>query len=149
MKLNELPKSVERSAKIVGRGIGSGKGKTSGRGQKGQKARGKVPAFGVGGGLLLYKKLPYRRGWTRHGGNPKRAPKPIIIKTSQLQIFKAGSTINLESLVKEGLIMERQAKNKGVKILMDKPLEVSLTILVPVSNKAKELIEKAGGKVVI
>jgi len=57
MQLNTLAKTTETSKKRIGRGLGSGKGKTGGRGQKGQKARGKIPAANVGGGLILYKNV--------------------------------------------------------------------------------------------
>lgn len=61
MKLNQMVSIKSKPKKRLGRGIGSGKGKTAGRGTKGQKARGKIP-IGLGGGLPLYKKLPLRRG---------------------------------------------------------------------------------------
>lgn len=66
MKLHQLTKIKTKDKKRLGRGIGSGKGKTAGRGTKGQKARGKIPQTFTGG-LSLYKKLPLRRGY----GNPK------------------------------------------------------------------------------
>ncbi len=77
MKLNELTKVKEISKKRLGRGLGSGKGKTSGRGTKGQKARGKIPA-GFIGGLAFYKKLPLKKGQ----GNTKQSDNPKIIKLS-------------------------------------------------------------------
>lgn len=141
MNLHNLPKVTHRSAKRVGRGLGSGKGKTSGRGQKGQKARGKTPLAPVGGGLILYKKLPFRRGL----GNRKVSPKPVLIQLSQLESFKAKSVIDAESLIKAGLIKEGDIKGRGVKILGDKSISVSLEVRVPVSKKAQELIAKAGG----
>src|SRR3989338_1055175 len=85
MKLSNLSKTIERSSKRVGRGTGSGKGKTGGRGSKGQKARGKIPAAFVGGSLPLYKKLPFVRGW----GNKKANPKPVVITLDELNRFKA------------------------------------------------------------
>ena len=62
MQLHKLFKTTDKKAKRVGRGLGSGKGKTSGRGMKGQKSRENIPAGFIGGTLPLYKKLPYRRG---------------------------------------------------------------------------------------
>ncbi len=144
MQLNNLPKLSERSKKRIGRGIGSGKGKTSARGMKGQKARGKIPAANVGGGLILYKKLPFRRGL----GNRKVSTKQILIKTSQLEGFK-GKVVSLESLIEAKLVSENEAKAKGVKILEGgEALKVALTVQVPTSKSAKTIIEKAGGKVV-
>ncbi len=147
MKLNQLPKLTARSKKRLGRGLGSGKGKTGGRGQKGQKARGKIPAANVGAGLILYKKLPYKRGWTRRGGNPTRAAKSIIVKSSQLNNLKKGTLVNLSSLIEDGIVSERQAKKTGLKILIDQPFSVALNIEIPISKKAKQSLEKVGGKI--
>lgn len=148
MNLSSLLKVKTRTAKRLGRGNGSGKGKTAGRGYKGQKARGKVPAAAVGGGLALYKKLPYRRGWTRHGGNPKRSPKAILVKLSQLNTLKSGSVVNINSLVENKVISNKEAVKKGVKILAVGKLSLPLIFELPVSKKAQSLIEQAGGKVV-
>ncbi len=145
MQLNNLPKIQQRSKKRLGRGIGSGKGKTSGRGSKGQKARGKVPASFVGGSLPLYKKLPFRRGL----GNRQVSDKAIIIQTSQLNNLKPKSVVNVQTLTESGFILNREAAKKGVKILANEELKVALTVELPVSKKAKELIEKAGGTVVV
>src|SRR5258708_20638551 len=117
MQLSNLPKIVARRKKALGRGIGSGRGKTSGRGMKGQKARGKIPAANVGAGLILYKKLPYRRGWSRSGGNPPRALKPVIITFDQLNNFKANSKVNIEALIESGLILAKNYHKRSFKIL--------------------------------
>ncbi len=74
MKLHQLSVVSHRSKKRVGRGLGSGKGKTGGRGTKGQKARGKIALGFIGGTLPLYKKLPYRRGL----GNAKQTQKSVV-----------------------------------------------------------------------
>lgn len=147
MNLNSLTKVKMRDKKRIGRGIGSGKGKTSARGTKGQKARGKIPAAVVGGGLNLYKKLPYNRGFARHGGNPARVKKPVIIKTSKLNNLKPNTTLDLSKLVELKLITEKEIR-RGVKVLVDEALRVSLNVSLPVSKSAKSAIEKAGGKVV-
>jgi large subunit ribosomal protein L15 len=144
MKLNELPKTIERSKKRLGRGTGSGKGKTGGRGSKGQKARGKIPAAFIGGSLPLYKKLPFVRGW----GNKKAGPKPVVISLGDLNKFKANSTVSIETLVEAGLVAGRGDQKRGVKILNKGELNVKgLVIEIPVSAKVKEKIETAGGKV--
>lgn len=142
MKLHILPKMITNSNKRLGRGIGSGKGKTAGRGTKGQKARGKVPAAAVGGGLILYKKLPFRRGW----GNPKVVAKPKVVLTDQLNQFKSKTVVNLASLVDSGIVSAREARN-GVKILTGGAVKVALIIKLPISNRAKKLVEQAGGQV--
>lgn len=144
MRLNNLEKVIETSKKRVGRGLGSGKGKTGGRGQKGQKARGKVAASFIGGSLPLYKKLPFKRGW----GNAKAGIKPIVLSLSSLNVFKAKSKVGLESLIERGLVSEKEAKKKGVKILNKGELKVALEINLPVSIAVKEIVEKKGGKVV-
>ncbi len=144
MRLETLSKLTVKTKKRIGRGIGSGKGKTGGRGTKGQKARRKIPASFTGGGLPLYKKLPFKRGW----GNAKARVKPIIIKTSQLNNLKASSVVSITTLVEAGLAVDRDARKKGVKILVSGEVNIPLTIELPVSKKVRELVEKAGGKVV-
>src|SRR5687768_4673473 len=113
MKLNSLDKVIETSKKRLGRGTGSGKGKTGGRGMKGQKARGKIPSAFIGGSLPLYKKLPFNRGW----GNKKAAKTPIVIALSELNRFKANSSVTVESLIKLGFLNQLQTKKQGIKVL--------------------------------
>ena len=141
MKLNELVKIKTESKKRVGRGIGSGLGKTAGRGTKGQKARGKIPLGFTGGGLPTFKKLPRRRGL----GNPNLSIKTKVLDLNKLNVFKKNTVVDLEQLIKVKLIDERDAKI-GVKILGG-TLGVPLTVKLPVSKKAKLEIEKLGGKV--
>lgn len=147
MNLNNLPKVVAKRKKDLGRGIGSGRGKTSGRGMKGQKARGKVPAANVGAGLILYKKLPYRRGWNRSGGNPPRTLKPIIVTFDHLNNLKSGTKVTVETLIENGLISAKDYQKRSVKILAKGDLKIPLTIEIPVSKNAQTIIEKAGGHV--
>lgn len=151
MNLSGLSKVVAPRKKRLGRGLGSGKGKTSARGQKGQKARGKIPAAAVGGGLILYKKLPYRRGYSRRGNNPTRSPKPVLVTTDQLNTLKAKSVVNLETLISSGFVDAKEAKKFGVKILTGKEeLKVALRIeQVPVSAKVRQEVTKTGGEVVL
>ncbi len=144
MKLHELSKVVERSKKRVGRGLGSGKGKTSGRGTKGQKARGKVAPGFIGGTLPMYKKFPYRRGL----GNPKMSAKMVTLSLDKLSAFAAGTTIDLQSVIEKGLVSESNAKKYGVKIMSDGEITKALNIKLPVTASAAAKIEKAGGKVI-
>lgn len=145
MKLNALEKTIQRSKKRLGRGTGSGKGKTGGRGMKGQKARGKIPASFSGGGLPLYKKLPFVRGW----GNKKANPKPVVLTLDHLNRFKPNSKVTTESLIEAKIIMGRNAISRGVKILDRGEIKVSgLTVAVSVSGEVKAKIERLGGKVV-
>lgn len=142
MKLSQLQKIVTKKNKRLGRGIGSGKGKTGGRGTKGQKARGKIPVGFTGAGLATYKKLPQRRGL----GNPAVLKKPKLIALSRLNVLKKNSVVDLEQLVRFKLISQKDIR-KGVKILADAPPTVPLVVKLPVSKKAKKEIESMGGKV--
>lgn len=144
MKLHQLIKIKTKSKKRLGRGIGSGRGKTAGRGTKGQKARGKIPAAAVGGGLVFYKKLPFRRGLK----NKRLFPKVVGVNLNKLNIYRNKETVDLESLISKKLISERETKKGGIKILSSGELKVALTVKVPTSQNAKEAIEKKGGKVV-
>src|SRR3989344_6817447 len=147
MNLNKLPKakSYKKSSKRVGRGYGSGKAKTSGRGQKGQKARGGLsithPHY-EGGQRSLIKRLPFRRG----KGNPKVSKKPLVINLKYLVNLPAKTIVDNESLIKFG-ILAKSEKDTFVKILGDGQIKIPLEIKLPISKSAAKLIEKAGGKV--
>lgn len=143
MELHDLPKISANSKKRLGRGIGSGRGKTSGRGQKGQKARGKIPAANVGAGLILYKKLPFRRGW----GNRKTSAKVTTITLEELNILAANTKVDLACLIENKLVSPREAQKRGVKILAQGELKKALKVELPVSQSAKVKIEQAGGSV--
>lgn len=147
MKLTKLPKTTVKKKKRVGRGYGSGKGgHTSGRGQKGQKTRGKVKLMFEGTKMRksLIRRLPMLRGKNRFKsiGN-----KPIIINVKYLNLLREGTEVTIDKLVKSGLVDKRAAK-LGVKILGDGVLTKKLTVKLPVSKQAKKKIEKAGGKIV-
>ncbi len=142
MKLHELQPAPgsRKKRKRVGRGIGSGHGKTSGRGQKGQKARsggGVRPGF-EGGQNPLIRRIP-KRGFT----NPHRK-EYAIVKVEDLNRFSQGTTVTPDLLKESGLI--KQIKD-GVKILGNGDLNVSLTVKVhKFTRTAVEKIEAAGGK---
>ncbi|MDD6762960.1 MAG: 50S ribosomal protein L15 [Clostridiales bacterium] len=142
MRLEEL-KPAEGSThrkKIVGRGIGSGVGKTSGRGHKGQKARsggGVRPGF-EGGQMPLYRRLP-KRGFTNIF-----AKKYVAVNVEVLDKFNDGDEVTAESLLEKGIISKTL---DGVKLLGRGEVTKKLTVKVAkVSESAKEKIEKAGGK---
>jgi|Napbiome12C3dose_1001474.scaffolds.fasta_scaffold00024_51 large subunit ribosomal protein L15 len=141
MKLNELLRVKSRSKKRLGRGLGSGKGKTGGRGTKGQKARGTIPVTFTGG-LSLYKKLPLRRG----KGNRQVSVKPKIISLSQLNVFKDKEVVDINKLQEAKIISAKEIK-KAVKILGTGEITKVLTIKLPVSASARRKIEELGGKV--
>ncbi|ADC49787.1 MULTISPECIES: 50S ribosomal protein L15 [Alkalihalophilus] len=142
MKLHEL-KPAEGSRKVrnrVGRGIGSGNGKTSGKGHKGQNARsggGVRPGF-EGGQNPLYRRLP-KRGFT----NPTRK-EFTVINLETLNRFDAGTEVTPELLIESGTV--KNVRN-GIKILGNGKLEKNLTVKAhKFSASAVEAIEAAGGK---
>ena len=144
MKLNELKpvEGAKHAKKRVGRGIGSGIGKTSGRGQKGQNSRsggGVRPGY-EGGQTPLYKRLP-KRGFT----NIHRHEYAIVNLGDINALFEAGSVVDLEALKKVGLVKK---EHEGVKILGNGELDKALTIkAAKFSKSAVEKISKAGGTV--
>lgn len=146
MKLNELrPKegSKTKKRKRVGRGNGSGVGKTSGRGQDGQKSRsggGVRPGF-EGGQMPLFRRMP-KRGFTNIF-----AKKYIILNVDGLNGFDDDTVITPELLIKEGIINSRKDVD-GIKILGNGNLNKKLTVKAhKFSKTATEKIEAAGGKV--
>ncbi|KLU59722.1 50S ribosomal protein L15 [Peptococcaceae bacterium CEB3] len=144
MKLHELkpaPGST-RDSKRLGRGIGSGQGKTAGKGHKGQKARsggGVRPGF-EGGQQPLYRRLP-KRGFTNIFGKEY-----TVINVGDLEDrFESGEEVTIEKLFEVGLIKKVR---DGVKVLADGELTKALTVKVnKVSEAAKGKIEAVGGKV--
>ena len=142
MKLHELQatKGSRQSDYRRGRGIGSGNGKTAGKGHKGQNARsggGVRPGF-EGGQLPIYRKLP-KRGFTNHF-----AKNYAIINLDKLDKFESGATVDINTLLENGTI-----KNAfdGLKVLGKGELTKALTVKAAVfSASAKEKIEAAGGK---
>ncbi|KSU78454.1 LSU ribosomal protein L15P [Fictibacillus enclensis] len=142
MKLHELkPAEGSRSTRNrVGRGIGSGNGKTSGRGHKGQKARsggGVRPGF-EGGQNPLARRLP-KRGFT----NPTRKEYSIV-NLEKLTRFEEGTEVTPELLIETGVVSK---ENSGIKVLGNGKLGVKLTVKAhKFSASAKEAIEAAGGK---
>mgnify|MGYP004508078201 FL=1 len=142
MKLNELspaPGSV-RDAKRIGRGHGSGQGKTAGKGHKGQKARsghGMRPGF-EGGQMPLQRRIPKR------GFNNIFAAKAAVINVGALKAFEDGSVVDAAALKAAGIVKNIE---NGVKILGNGTVDKKLTVKVTaISASAKEKIEKAGGK---
>jgi len=146
MELNNLPKLIAKSKKRVGQGIGSGKGgHTSGRGQKGQKARNKVPVYfmGAASGASLIKRLPYLRG---KGKMKSHAHRMFPLNVEFLNVLSKGTVVTIDSLIENKIVVE-DTRQHGVKILGGGELEVALTVTLPVSKQAQTKIEKAGGTV--
>ncbi|MBP9716605.1 MAG: 50S ribosomal protein L15 [Candidatus Levybacteria bacterium] len=143
MALHSLQKIKHPTKKRLGQGHGSGKVKTSGRGTKGQKARNSVPTYFEGGALPLIKRLPFRRG---KGRNKSFRNVPLVVNLKNLEVYKKGQVVDLESLIKNKIVKESDAKEFGVKILGDGEIKEALTIRVAISKSALQKIEKAGGK---
>lgn len=142
MKLHELspaPGSV-REVKRIGRGHGSGQGKTAGKGHKGQKARaGRGLQIGFEGG-----QMPLQRRIPKRGFNNIFATPYTTINVAALNRFEDGATVDVEALMNAGII--KKAPN-GVKILGNGKVEKKLTVKVAAySESAKAKIEAAGGK---
>ena len=143
MKLHELEKNIgaTHKRKIVGRGRGSGLGKTSGKGHKGQNARsgGGVRAIFEGGQTPLYRRLP-KRGFN----NYEFATKYAIINVSDLNRFEDGTVVS-PALLKEVGLVKKQLD--GIKVLGNGILEKKLTIQAhKFSKTALEKIEASGSK---
>ena len=124
MKLHELEKNIgaTHAKKRVGRGSGSGLGKTSGRGQKGQKARsgGSINPVFEGGQLPLYRRLP-KRGFSNYPFKKEYA----VINLSDLNVFEDGTVVT-PALLKERGIVKKQLS--GIKVLGEGQLEKKLTV---------------------
>lgn len=143
MKLHELKpaQGSTKAPKRLGRGIGSGTGKTAGKGHKGQKARaggGVRPGF-EGGQQPLYRRMP-KRGFTNIFKKEF-----VVLNVRDLERFENGAVVSYESLFEVGLI---KTVKDGVKILGTGELTKALTVQVDkVSKSAAEKIIAAGGKV--
>lgn len=143
MELHTLPKITDKGKRRVGRGHGSGRVKTSGRGTKGQKARRDIPLHFEGGALPLIKRMPFLKG---KGRNRSLKPVRMVINVKDLNTLPAKSVVDTNFLIEKKLI-SKDASLYGVKVLGDGELTVSLTVKLPVSKGAKLKIEKAGGSV--
>lgn len=140
MKLNEL-KPAEGSRQVrnrVGRGTSSGNGKTAGRGQKGQKARGKVRLGFEGGQMPLFRRMP-KRGFK----NINRV-EYAVVNIEKLNKFEDGTEVTPALLVESGIVKNEK---DGIKILGNGELKKRLTVKAnKFSASAKSAIEAAGGQ---
>src|SRR5689334_8854660 len=134
MKLHELkpPKGARTERRRLGRGLGSGRGKTAGKGTKGQKARsgGGVPLYFEGGQLPLVRRLPYRRGFN----NPFRVEYEVV-NLDQLESLADAKEVSPELLRERGVI---RRDTKPVKVLARGTLTKALTVRANAFSKAAE-----------
>jgi len=151
MKLNALSSKNKKTKKRLGRGIGSGKGKTSGRGHKGQKSRSGVAIKSFEGGQMpLYRRLP-KRGFKNYNNRVKKSVAIINLSKIQEILEKKrilpNSKLNLATLQKTQLVNKKYNK---LKLLGSGEIKVKFDIETNfISNSAKEKIEKSGGKVIL
>ena len=143
MKMHELGPAYGATTKrkIVGRGIGSGTGKTAGKGHKGQKARtgGKIRRGFEGGQTPLYRRIP-KRGFNNHF-----AKEYAIINVSDLEVFDNDTTVDSKVLIEKGLIKKEL---DGVKVLGNGELTKKLTVVATkFSKSAESKIQAVGGKI--
>ena len=135
-------KGANKNRKRVGRGPGSGNGKTAGRGHKGAKSRsgyGSKPGF-EGGQMPLQRRLP-KRGFTNIFKKEYK-----LVSVSQLDSFEAGAVIDSVALIEAGIVKKGQL----VKVLANGEISKSVNVKVDkISAKAKSLIEAAGGTVIV
>lgn len=140
MKLADLrpAEGATKERKRIGRGIGSGQGKTAGKGYKGQKARNKVRPGFEGGQTPLHRRLPHLRGF-----NNKFKKVYAIVNLEQLDRFEAGTVVDAELLKDQGLVKKLE---DGLKVLAEGELTKALTVRAhKFSKAAEEKIKAAGG----
>lgn len=148
MKLNEISdvEGATHSRKRVGRGIGSGKGKTGGRGVKGQKSRSGVSINGFEGGQMpLFRRLPKRGFVNIFAKNFNVVSLGRVQQAIDAGKLDASATVDLAALKAAGLV--RRSKD-GVRVLGDGELTAKVSFLVDGASKsAVEKVEKAGGSI--
>ena len=140
MRLHDLKPApgAKHRKKRVGRGNASGTGKTSGRGQKGQRARNTVPVWFEGGQMPIQRRIPKYGGFT----NRNRVEYEVVNVARLAEVFEAGANVGPEQLVERGLVR----KKRPIKILGNGDISKALTIRAnKFSKQATEKIQGAGG----
>jgi large subunit ribosomal protein L15 len=144
-KLESLQSITEKPKRRLGQGAGSNRGKTAGRGMKGQKARTKIALSFEGGALPLIKRLPLLRG---KGRNYSLKKDMFVVNLQALEVLPAKTVVDVQTLLKYNIISkDNMKKTAGVKILGTGQISKSLIVKLPISKSAKEKIEAAGGSI--
>jgi large subunit ribosomal protein L15 len=140
------PPGARKKRRRVGRGEGSGVGKTCGRGTKGQRSRENIPPHQEGGGNVIYRRIPHLRGKTNRAMNIGMFRKEFtVVNLAQLARFEANTEVTPELLAEVGLV--KQVRH-GIKLLGKGDLAHPLTVRVhAASASAREKVEAAGGTV--
>jgi len=148
MKLSDLapPSGARKKRKRVGRGISAGQGKTCGRGQKGQKARGRVPRGFEGGQAPLFRRLPKLAGQRQSAMNIGIFRKEYaVVNVERLAQFRKGTVVDPDKLRQAKIV---KSMRDGIKILGRGELNKELTVRAHAfSASARQKIEAAGGTV--
>lgn len=146
--LHTLPKITAKQKKRRGRGWSSGAGKYSGRGIKGQKARGSIPLNFSGGGLPMSKSTPMLRGKMKN--KPYKKVITISLHTlEQSKHFKDGSTVTMASLIEAGLLRSSEARTVVPRIVGQGTLTKKLNVKIGASQPAIKKIIHAGGEITL
>lgn len=141
--LARLPAVSTKAKKRLGRGLGSGRGAKSGRGTtRHQKAREKIPLAFEGGQGRLVKRFPLLRGKSRNKSPNKNK---YVIYTKDLNRFTDGDVIDAKKLQEAGLL--GKTSYPSVKIILNGKVEKKVTVKLPISQSAKQEVERAGGTV--
>ena len=148
VKLNNFSKKIHKAKKRVGRGIGSGLGKTSGRGAKGQKSRSGVSIKSYEGGQMpLYRRLP-KRGFNSLYKREKNVAINLDKITKLIEAKKLDSSKSID--LRKFLLKAKKPSKLKVKVLVSGDIKIKISILADkFSETAKSKIEKAGGSVEI
>lgn len=144
IELHKLTKIKAKSKKRVGRGHGSGRVKTAGRGTKGQKSRRSITKrLGIAG-VSFVRRLPLYRGKYR---NKPHKGKLLAVNLKHLSQLPKNTIVDMACLISHHIISQKGTKEYGIKILGGGSVDVPLVIKLPISKSAAKKIEKAGGKV--
>jgi large subunit ribosomal protein L15 len=144
ISINTLPKITKRQKRRIGRGHGSGRVKTAGKGTKGQKSRGKISIQRGIAGISFIKRLPLFRGKSR---NKSFNIKTIGINVQDLNSLPKNAVVDRKLLISKNILARETPDSLRVKILGNGDLNIPLTLKIPCSKGARKKIEKAGGKI--